>query len=100
MSNILIYITIIALLSIPVYATQHELKWDDGVHCGYYSGPNMRYATTFTAPYDLGIISMKIFWYNCTSVNSCELDIYSDDGGDPGTGLFDAPVTGTIPVGG
>jgi hypothetical protein len=77
-----------------------ELKWDDGVHCGYYYGPNMYRATTFTAPYDLLIVSMKIFWYNCTSVNTVELDIYSDDGGYPDEGLFSEPVEDNIPVGG
>lgn len=80
--------------------TQHELYWDDGIHCGYYQGPNLYRTTTFTAPYDLLIVSMKIFWYNCTSVNDVDLNIYSDDGGHPDTGLFSSPVNDTIPVGG
>lgn len=99
MRRLLICIVFIGVFVIPALATQYELKWDDGVHNGSYWTSGYK-ATTFTAPYDLEIISMKIFWYNCSTVNSCDLDIYSDNGGEPGTGLFSAPVTGTIPIGG
>jgi hypothetical protein len=97
----LIICTILAVaLVVPVLAAQHELSWDDGVHSGYYWGPSYYNATTFTAPYDLEIVAFKIYWYNCSATNYVDLDVYDDNGGKPGTGFFDSPVTSTIPVGG
>ncbi len=100
MTKLLTYIAMFYLFAAPAFATQYELAWDDGVHCGYYWGPGYYTATTFTAPYDLEMVAFKVFWDCCSSSQTVQLDVYDDNSGKPGTSLFGTPVNGTVPVGG
>jgi hypothetical protein len=100
MGKAVLYIALIGLLSIPAVAATHWLIWDDGDTTGFIQQPGYYTATTFTAPYDLEILAYRVYWRTCSASHQVQIDCYNDNSGEPNIGMFDSPVTGTVPSGG